>query len=63
MTKDERIAAVAREKMREKDHATIEQKKREAEEARMQYVRDLLELEQKKYGLKRQGIPLSRMPI
>ena len=63
MTKDERVSAAVRERMREKDYAIIEQKKRDAEASRAQYVRSLLELEQKKYGLKRQGKPLSRMPI
>ena len=53
----------AQAQLREKDDAVIEQKKRAVEQARAERVDALLDEEQRKYGLKRRGIPLSRMPV
>ena len=63
MTKKEREAAAARARLREKDPASIERKKLAAEQARREYEEFHLKQEQERYGLKRQGTPLSRMPF
>jgi hypothetical protein len=63
MNKKEREVAAARARLREKDPDIIERKKLAAEQARQEREQFYLAEEQRKYGLKRQGKPLSRMPI
>lgn len=63
MNKKERSASIARAKLQEKDPASIERKKLAAEQARREHEEFHLKQEQERYGLKRQGTPLSRMPF